>query len=312
LSGSISLSQENLILNGDFEEYWDCPENYSEIEQCKHVYNPIVSSQPLLSSTSDYFNECVVSNVGVPLNAFGYQQSRSGSGYVGLITYKKTTSDYNEYIQLEFSQTLSQGAIYVFSIYSNLSNNSEYSTKNIQFKFIDSNNDYNVFLDGIMSPDYRYDSFLRDTLDWERITFEYQADGTEKYVIIGNFDSLQNESFEYLYDISGFNQGIRSYNYFDDAELILLHEANSIQLPNVFTPNNDGVNDILTFIKSEGLFDYTITIINRWGNRVYYGENNFHWDGNTQNGEPVTEGNYFYTLEYNNNEVKQGFVHLKR
>jgi gliding motility-associated-like protein len=57
-------------------------------------------------------------------------------------------------------------------------------------------------------------------------------------------------------------------------------------LPNAFTPNGDGKNDL--FIK--GL---DVTILNRWGQQLFQGVEG--WDG-TYNGKPVTPGTYYYVI----------------
>ncbi|MBY0426983.1 MAG: gliding motility-associated C-terminal domain-containing protein, partial [Cytophagales bacterium] len=40
------------------------------------------------------------------------------------------------------------------------------------------------------------------------------------------------------------------------------------QVPNVFTPNDDGKNDLF-FVTTSNVADYTLVIINRWGEKVY-------------------------------------------
>ena len=69
-----------------------------------------------------------------------------------------------------------------------------------------------------------------------------------------------------------------------------------VNIPNVFTPNGDGVNDIFQVIYT-GLRDYQVTIFNRWGREVYsWGDVNSGWDGKI-NGEPAADGVYFWVLE---------------
>jgi len=63
--------------------------------------------------------------------------------------------------------------------------------------------------------------------------------------------------------------------------------VNDFSLTNAFTPDNDGVNDI--FMKG-----YEITIINRWGQKIYSGPDG--WDG-THNEKKVAGGTYFYILK---------------
>ncbi len=82
------------------------------------------------------------------------------------------------------------------------------------------------------------------------------------------------------------------------------------EVPNVFTPNGDGINDLWEFpVYSTQSVLY---IYNRWGTLVYQAEGiELSWDGKTQQGLPANEGVYFYKLE-TQSEVKQGFLHLER
>lgn len=69
-----------------------------------------------------------------------------------------------------------------------------------------------------------------------------------------------------------------------DTVLIICNLEN---LPNAFTPNNDGINDI--FMSGE-----EILIYNRWGQIIYNG--NDGWDG-TYNGNKVSSGTYYYVIK---------------
>lgn len=82
------------------------------------------------------------------------------------------------------------------------------------------------------------------------------------------------------------------------------------EIPNVFSPNGDGTNEVFYI---EGLTgNFTMTIVNRWGEVVFEtSEPNTFWDGKNKNGQPVSEGVYFYKISKNKN-VKHGFLHLVR
>lgn len=69
-------------------------------------------------------------------------------------------------------------------------------------------------------------------------------------------------------------------------------------VPNAFSPNNDGVNDVFGIEAQCNLIEYTLKIFNRWG-EVLYESNNMNdvWDG-TYKGELVPVGVYFYLLEF--------------
>lgn len=74
--------------------------------------------------------------------------------------------------------------------------------------------------------------------------------------------------------------------------------AKCLFVPTAFTPNNDGINDVLHVRPLCPIRNYEIKIYNRYGNIVY--ASNYvdqGWDG-TFNGVSADIGTYFYTIEY--------------
>ncbi len=77
-----------------------------------------------------------------------------------------------------------------------------------------------------------------------------------------------------------------------------------ILIPNVFTPNNDGINDFF-YVKSNNLFDFHCYIYNRWGILLYqYSDVNGSWNGNDKNQLSCVSGVYFYQITYVDKEQK--------
>lgn len=71
------------------------------------------------------------------------------------------------------------------------------------------------------------------------------------------------------------------------------------KIPNVFTPNNDGVNDVFTIDrKHEPCFDFMdVQIYNRWGQLVFESdEPDFEWDGKNLNGKECSEGTFYVLI----------------
>ncbi|HOY48141.1 MAG TPA: gliding motility-associated C-terminal domain-containing protein [Flavobacteriales bacterium] len=69
-----------------------------------------------------------------------------------------------------------------------------------------------------------------------------------------------------------------------------------LELPNSFTPNGDGYNDIFK-AKSSGIVEFRSTIFDRWGQEIYTWEGAGNsWDG-TKKGNPVSDGVYFYVIK---------------
>ena len=72
-----------------------------------------------------------------------------------------------------------------------------------------------------------------------------------------------------------------------------------MEIPNVFTPNGDNVNDLF-FLKASNLETITIHIYDRWGHIVYISESehgNIEWDGKYQSGKQAADGTYFYLIK---------------
>jgi gliding motility-associated-like protein len=77
-----------------------------------------------------------------------------------------------------------------------------------------------------------------------------------------------------------------------DVKLI---DLNSIVIPNTFTPNNDGINDVFA-VNIWGVHSYKIQIFNRYGVPLFLSTDiNNHWDG-TFNGAPLPMGTYYYLI----------------
>lgn len=73
---------------------------------------------------------------------------------------------------------------------------------------------------------------------------------------------------------------------------VLPGDPSVIEVPNVFTPNDDQINDLF-FIQSENLASLDGTILNRWGGvMLTFNSIDFAWDGNS-NGDPASDGTYF-------------------
>jgi gliding motility-associated-like protein len=74
-------------------------------------------------------------------------------------------------------------------------------------------------------------------------------------------------------------------------------------IPNSFTPNGDGVNDLLKVYANEiDLEDFKFSVSNRWGNELFYTTDiNKGWNGSDQNGDHfVPPGQYTYFVRYVN------------
>ncbi len=136
---------------------------------------------------------------------------------------------------------------------------------------------------------------------------------------IRNFDHQLEEGISGCYAISAIdnlgNEGALS-------ETICVENCPIYRLPNTFTPNQDGSNDLFVPLENQFVINIDFKVFNRWGNLLYESADpNINWDGNTLEGDALNEGTYYYTckvfgqnLEGNIEEVDllSGYIQIIR
>lgn len=72
----------------------------------------------------------------------------------------------------------------------------------------------------------------------------------------------------------------------------------NVYVPNAFTPNGDGRNDLFQPLLGDPVTNYRFDIFDRWGRRVFHtGNPAIGWDGNL-NGIPCPDGGYVYIISF--------------
>lgn len=298
-------AQENLVPNGSFEEHTGCIFLDSDC-------NDWVSFR----DSPDYFHYCFSNSYS---NGAGFQLPRTGEAYAGFIGYDKNNSNAREYFGVALTSTLITGEKYYVSFY--VSSGYKKHALNITHNNI-----------GVMFTTYSYyDPFgalplpnfahineteiISDTINWIKISGSFIADSAYTFIVIGNFfDNTFIDTLNFPDSVGNF----RSYYFIDDVcvskdsclcdTCIIL----PLSVPNVFTPNQDGIND---YFKINGLQNGDkISVFNRWGQLIFKTEEtNVFWDGMASNGTKCSEGVYYYIIEQKKSkETKTGILHLKR
>ena len=80
-------------------------------------------------------------------------------------------------------------------------------------------------------------------------------------------------------------------------------------MPNTFTPNGDGINDMWDIKGLEFFPGCTVEVYNRYGTMMYHSVGYVvPWDGKF-NGEPLPVGTYYYIIDPKNDKPKlSGYV----
>jgi gliding motility-associated-like protein len=104
------------------------------------------------------------------------------------------------------------------------------------------------------------------------------------------------------------------------SEIICKENCPLYQLPNTFTPNGDGFNDLYKPIVNRFINRIEMKIFNQWGNLIYETTDPIiNWDAKNTSGSRVTDGTYYYTCrvfyqslegEIENESILRGHINI--
>ena len=128
---------------------------------------------------------------------------------------------------------------------------------------------------------------------------------------IGQIEVLLNDVFQSNFEFNGLNADTYHLSISDEVgckvdTMITVNQRSScpIYIPNVFSPNNDGLNDVFQIYSKTG-FDAVVKsylIFDRWGENIYEAKDfpanssNYWWDG-TFKKKKLDSGVYVYYIE---------------
>lgn len=176
----------NYVTNGSFEKYrsqLDCSsENWEDLDSISLVA---------------FSNDCYGNS---PNFSFSYQLPRTGKA-AAFTTYYLLMNNFiyvRTYLRTKLKDQLEKDKVYCVKFYVSNGNNSTYGIDAFEAYFGDS-----LSLDTIryghlpltyLSPQVRNPkgNIITDTLNWTAITGTFVANGTEKYLVVGNFESDAN------------------------------------------------------------------------------------------------------------------------
>ena len=108
-----------------------------------------------------------------------------------------------------------------------------------------------------------------------------------------------NKSGSYLVTLAvSFVQGTDTIEYEMDTPFMITISESKLEVPNAFSPNGDGVNDVFKVKNGyQSIVSFKGMIFNRWGKKLYeWTDISQGWDGRS-NGNEVPDGAYFLHIQ---------------
>lgn len=152
------------------------------------------------------------------------------------------------------------------------------------------------------------------------------VEGAE-FELIASIDNPNRTSFEHnperglagCYTVTSFD-GVG--NESDLSNIVCVDNCPNYALPNTFTPNGDGQNDLFIPFPFCFIERVEFKVFNRWGQLVFQTEDpNLNWNGSNGNGTELAEGVYYYVCRVfeqrvtgieESTEVLSGYIELIR
>ncbi|UTW63006.1 OmpA family protein [bacterium SCSIO 12741] len=180
-------AQVNKVPNPNFEEIEKKIKGPGQIEAVLEWYSP-EGMEPADVFCTDAKKE----EVQVPMNIRGRAETVEGKNMVGILAYSEREAKPRTYIQTKMAKKLVAGKKYCIKMHISLSDLSKYAVDNVGMLLSGKalrQKDLEAY---DQTPQLTYvglegNNIVDDQYDWVELCREYEADGTERYVTIGNF-----------------------------------------------------------------------------------------------------------------------------
>jgi gliding motility-associated-like protein len=154
------------------------------------------------------------------------------------------------------------------------------------------------------------------------ISFYNKSEGATSYIWSfdnGDYSFEENPSYDFI-DVQNYNVSLTATDDFgcqsEVTRIVNIHPEYTIFIPNSFTPDSDGLNDVFE-AAGTGIEEFEMKVFDRWGGLIFESSNiDLGWDGNNYSGLPIDNGVYLYHValyDYNGRVwVYNGDINLTR
>lgn len=247
-------------------------------------------------------------------SSWGSEDPRTDSSMAAIITYcdNSCPPTTREYLQVQLTSPLNIGQKYFVEMWVSLADNSGYVTDGLGIYFSVNPPSANNWLNLPYNPQISESNTITTTNGWVQISDTLIAASAFQYLTIGNFHDDQNTAF----NSTGPSMNDYAVYFIDDVKVHPLNNDEdeestgeeivvSLDMPNVITPNNDGMNDLFVPVSIQGIVSMETIIFNRWGNEVFRTNSlSVEWGGGD-----VSDGTYFWMVNYTGINEERGSFH---
>jgi len=146
--------------------------------------------------------------------------------------------------------------------------------------------------------------------------YEVSLTTADDDIVIKDWEKLKlnaQNKFEFLYDY--LPPGVYRVQVRDQTGCVATQDVEipletTVFVPNIFTPNNDGINDEFEVLNLPVSGVHKLIINNRWGNQVF--KSGDYREGTFWNADNVADGIYYYVLKIDGGETLNGWVEIVR
>ena len=215
---------ENLVPNGSFESVDKKPKRLGKIESATGWVSPT-------GIRADLFVDTKIEDIAVPYNIYGKEEAKDGTNYAGIVGFSYGDKMARSYLMTKLSAPMKKGTKYCVKVNISLAEASKYASNNIgaifSKKAFGTDSKISIIEDVSLLHWENEITTFTGRYNWTEICGMYTAQGGEKYITIGNFDSNEDTRNERMKkdpkqkDIK-VSQIIAAYYYIDDVSVVLV------------------------------------------------------------------------------------------
>ncbi len=322
LTALLGVSASGQFVNGGFEDFSQLPNNIGQWS-----YSDAWSNAGSDISHPDYYHVDGTLGGDLPQTPVGYVLPFEGKAVMGFIAAGAQGLNRRSYLSTELANELEEGTTYQvsFSITNGVVTEGSFAglgTSHLGMCFTIGEPVQNGQSPLDLTPQFQLQS-VEYHREWKRFTFSFTSDDEYTHMTFGVFGSDQGKtitSFEpgnpslAYYFVDDFTIEVRptevlesnadprfdqlASNDDDIISPIDSYDVPEFFIPNAFTPNGDGDNDVFIPVIND-ISNYTFCIYSRWGELIFKTSNpGDGWDGSTIGDNEAGVGVYIWELRF--------------